>query len=118
MTEVQSRVTRALKLADETGDAAWLRFAVVGGGQAGIELAGEVADLVGARRARISLLFPDVLEPDRRSAVRDLVDRGVDVWVCAPVVDADDEGVEIDGALRLQARTVIWSRPPTRPVTI
>src|ERR671911_161990 len=115
MTEIQSRVMRALKLADETGDAAWLRFAVVGGGQAGIELAGEIADLVGARRARISLLLPDVLESDRRSAVRDLVERGVDVWVRAPVVDADDEGVEIGGGLRLPARTVMWA---TRPVTI
>jgi NADH dehydrogenase FAD-containing subunit len=115
MTEVQSRIMRALKLADETGDAAWLRFAVVGGGQAGIELAGEIADLVGARRARISLLFPDVPEPDRRSAVRDLLERGVDIWVRAPVVDADDEGLEISGALRLPARTVMWA---TRPVTI
>jgi NADH dehydrogenase FAD-containing subunit len=118
MTEVQSRVMRALKLADATGDTAWLRFAVVGGGQAGIELAGEIADLVGARRARISLLLPDVLETDRMSALRDLVERGVDVWVRAPVVDADDEGVDIGGGLRMPARTVIWSRPPTRPVTI
>jgi len=113
MTEVQSRVMRALKLADETGDVAWLRFAVVGGGQAGIELAGEVADLVGARRARISLLLPDVLEPERRSALRDLVERGVDIWVRAPVVDADDEGLEIGGALRLQARTVMWTTDPS-----
>jgi len=115
MTEVRSRVIRALKLADATGDAAWLRFAVVGDGQAGIELAGEIADLVGARRARISLLLPDVPEPDRRTAVRDLVERGVDVWFCAPVVDADDEGLEIGGALRMPARTVMWA---TRPVTI
>jgi NADH dehydrogenase FAD-containing subunit len=115
MTELQSRVMRALKLADETGDAAWLRFAVVGGGQAGIELAGEIADLVGARRVRISLVVPEVPEPDRRIAVRDLVERGVDIWVGAPVVDADDEGLEIGGALRLPARTVMWA---TRPVTI
>ena len=113
MTEVQSRVMRALKLADETGDVAWLRFAVVGGGQAGIELAGEVADLVGARRARISLLLPDALEPERRSALRDLVERGVDIWVRAPVVDADDEGLEIGGALRLPARTVMWTTDPS-----
>lgn len=106
---------RALKLADATGDAAWLRFAVVGGGQAGIELAGEIADLVGARRARISLLLPDVPEPDRRNAVRDLVERGVHVWLGVPVVDADDEGVEIGGSLRMPARTVMW---PTQPVTI
>jgi|SRR5919112_4661998 NADH dehydrogenase FAD-containing subunit len=115
MTELKFRVMRALALADETGDSAWLRFAVVGGGQAGIEQAGEIADLVDARRARISLVLPEVPEPDRRSAVRDLVERGVHVWVGAAVVDADDEGLEIGGELRLPARTVIW---PSRPVTI
>jgi NADH dehydrogenase FAD-containing subunit len=118
MTHVRSCVTRALKLADETGDPAWLRFAVVGDGQAGIELAGEIAALVGARRERISLLLPDVPEPRRRSAVRDLIERGDDVWLPAHVVCADDEGLEIDGGLRIPARTVIWSGPPTQPVTI
>jgi NADH dehydrogenase FAD-containing subunit len=118
MTHVRSRVTRALKLADETGDPAWLRFAVIGDGQAGIELAGEIAELVGARRERISLLLPDVPEPRRRSAVRDLIERGVDVWLPARVVGADDEGLELDGGLRIPARTVIWSGPPTQPVTI
>jgi NADH dehydrogenase FAD-containing subunit len=115
MKPVRSHVTRALKLADETGDPAWLRFAVVGDGQTGIELAGELAELVGTRRARISLLLADVPEPARRSAVRDLVERGVDVWVRARVVGADDEGLEIDGGLRMPARTVMWA---TQPVTI
>ena len=115
MTPVRSRVTRALKLADETGDPAWLRFAVVGDDPTGIELAGEIAELVGTRRARISLLLPDVPEQTRRSAVRDLVERGVDVWIRARVVGADDEGLEIDGGLRMPARTVMWA---TQPVTI
>src|SRR5215207_7991847 len=108
MEHVRSRVTRALALADETGDPAWLRFAVVGGGQAGIDLAGEIAELVGTRRGRISLLLPDVPEPARRRAVRDLIERGVDVWLPVQVVGADDEGLEIDGGLRMPARTVIW----------
>jgi NADH dehydrogenase FAD-containing subunit len=112
MSHVRSRVTRALKLADETGDPAWLRFAVVGGGQAGIDLAGEIAELVGTRQARISLLLPDVPEPVRRSAVRDLVEQGVDVWLRARVVGADDDGLMIDGALRMPARTVMWTTPP------
>ena len=112
MTHVRSRVTRALKLADETGDPAWLRFAVVGDGQAGIELAGEIAELVGTRDARISLLLPDVPEQARRTAVRALVERGVDVWLRARVVGADDDGLEIDGAVRMPARTVMWTTPP------
>jgi NADH dehydrogenase FAD-containing subunit len=115
MTHVRSRVTRALQLADETGDPAWLRFAVVGDGQAGIELAGEIAELVGSRRARVALLLERVPEPVQRSAVRDLVERGVHVWLRARVVGADDEGVEIDGELRMPARTVMWA---TEPVTI
>ena len=111
MTDVRSRVMRALQRAKETGDPAWLRFAVVGDGRTGIELAHQIADIVGARRARISLLLPGVPEPERRSAVRDLVERGVDVWLCAPVVDADDEGLEIGGALRMPARTVMYATP-------
>jgi NADH dehydrogenase FAD-containing subunit len=111
MTDVRSRVIRALQRAKETGDPAWLRFAVVGDGRTGIELAHEIVDLVGARRARVSLLLPGVPEPDRRSAVRDLVERGVDVWLCAPVVDADDEGLDIAGSLRMPARTVMWTTP-------
>jgi NADH dehydrogenase FAD-containing subunit len=111
MNDVRSRVTRALQRAKETGDPAWLRFAVVGDGRTGIELAREIADLVGAREARISLVLPGIPEPDRRRAVRDLVERGVDVWLCAPVVDADDEGLEIGGSLRMPARTVMWTTP-------
>jgi NADH dehydrogenase len=115
MTHVRSRVSQALKLADETGDPTWLRFAVVGGGQAGIDVAGEIAELVGSRQARIALLLPDIPDQVRRSSVRDLVERGVDVWLRARVVAADDEGLELDGALRMPARTVIWSAStPTR----
>jgi NADH dehydrogenase FAD-containing subunit len=117
MTYVRSRVTRALKLADETGDPAWLRFAVVGGGQAGIDLAGEIAQLVGSCWARISLLLPDVPEPVRRSAVRALVEQGVEVWLRARVVGKDDEGLDIDGALRMPARTVMWASPPRHHMT-
>ena len=47
--------------------------------------------------------------------MRDLVERGVDVWIRARVVGADDEGLEIDGGLRMPARTVMWA---TQPVTI
>jgi NADH dehydrogenase FAD-containing subunit len=114
MTALRSRVSRALRLADQTGDPAWLQFAVVG--ETGIELAGEIAELVATRPARISLVLPDVPEPRRRGAVRELVERGVDVWLHARVVAADDEGLEIDGSLRMPARTVLW--PASEHVTI
>jgi NADH dehydrogenase FAD-containing subunit len=43
--------------------------------------------------------------------VRELVERGVDVWLHARVVGVDDEGLELDGALRMPARTVMWPAP-------
>src|SRR5687767_6973018 len=47
--EIRSRVLRAFELAELATDprerAAWLRFAVVGGGPTGIELAGQIAAL-------------------------------------------------------------------------
>ena len=127
---VRSQVLRAFELAELAPDpaerAAWLRFAVVGGGPTGIELAGQVAALarstlrpdyrrIDTREARVSLLeagprvLPDFPEPLRLRAARELAALGVDVWLRANVVDADDEGVDIAGGLRVPARTVIWA---------
>jgi NADH dehydrogenase len=112
---VRSRVTHAVEQAERTRDLDWLRFAVVGGGQTGIELAGAIAELVGARKARISLveagprLLPDFPEPLRLRAARELAELGVDVWLRARVLAVDDDGLEIAGALRMPARTVLWA---------
>ena len=47
--EIRSRILRAFELAELAEEpaerAAWLRFAVVGGGPTGVELAGQIADL-------------------------------------------------------------------------
>jgi NADH:quinone reductase (non-electrogenic) len=132
--EIRSQVLRAFELAELATDpaeqAAWLRFAVVGGGPTGIELAGQIAALaqrtlrddyraIDTRRATISLIEggPRVLgeftEPVQRRAASDLAELGVDVWQRARVVDIDDEGVEIlsaSGALvRAPARTTLWA---------
>jgi NADH dehydrogenase len=132
--EVRSQVLRAFELAELATDpaeqAAWLRFAVVGAGPTGIELAGQIAALaqrtlrsdyraIDTRRATISLIEggPRVLgeftEPVQRRAAGDLAELGVDVWQRARVVDVDDEGVDIlsaSGALvRAPARTVLWA---------
>jgi NADH:quinone reductase (non-electrogenic) len=131
---IRSQVLRAFELAELATDpaerAAWLRFAVVGGGPTGIELAGQIADLarrtlrpdyrrIDTRDARISLVEggPRVLaefpEPLQRRAARDLAELGVDVWHRARVVDTDDEGLDVlsvSGALvRVPARTVLWA---------
>jgi NADH dehydrogenase len=132
--EIRSQVLRAFELAELAADPAereaWLRFAVIGGGPTGIELAGQIAALaqrtlrsdyraVDTRQATISLIEggPRVLgeftEPVQRRAAGDLAELGVDVWHRARVVEIDDEGVDIlcaSGALvRAPARTALWA---------
>jgi len=127
--DIRSRVLRAFEQAelatDERERDAWLRFAIVGGGPTGIELAGQIAALAGdtlrpdyraidTSRATISLVEagPRVLaefpEPLRLRAARELAELGVDIWLRARVSGLDDEGLDI-GDLRLPARTVIWA---------
>ena len=132
--EVRSRILRAFELAELADDpaerAAWLRFAVVGGGPTGIELAGQIAELSrGALRpdyrridtatAAISLLEAGPTAPDlargavgagregpRRSSASTSAPRRTAVGV-------DDEGVDVvdaDGEqFRVPARTVLWA---------
>ena len=128
--DIRSRVLRAFELAelatDEQERAAWLRFAIVGGGPTGIELAGQIAALaqrtlahdyraIDTRAARISLLeagprvLPGFPEPLRLRAAADLAELGVDVWLRAWVVAVDDEGVDLAVGARIPARTVIWA---------
>jgi NADH:ubiquinone reductase (H+-translocating) len=128
--DIRSRVLRAFEQAELATDpherAAWLRFAVVGGGATGIELAGQIAALaqralprdyraIDTRQARISLLeagprvLPEFPEPLRLRAARQVAELGVDVWLRAGVVGADDEGVELAAGIRVPARTVIWA---------
>ena len=128
--DIRSRVLRAFELAelatDEHERDAWLRFAIVGGGPTGIELAGQIAALaqrtlprdyrnVDTRAARISLLeagprvLADFPEPLRLRAAADVADLGVDVWLRAGVVGVDDEGVDLAVGARIPARTVIWA---------
>jgi NADH dehydrogenase len=128
--EIRTRVLRAFELAelatDEHEREAWLRFAIVGGGPTGIELAGQIAALaqrtlrpdyraIDTRSARISLLeagprvLPDFPEPLRLRAAAELAELGVDVWLRAGVVGTDDEGVDLAVGARIPARTVIWA---------
>jgi NADH dehydrogenase len=132
--EIRSQVLRAFELAELATDpaerTAWLRFAVIGGGPTGIELAGQIAALaqrtlrtdyrnIDTTRATISLVeggsrvLSEFDEPVQRRAAADLAELGVDVWQRARVVDVDDDGLDIlsaSGALvRAPARTVLWA---------
>ena len=132
--EVRSRILRAFEQAELATDPderdAWLRFAVVGGGPTGIELAGQIAELsrgtlrpdyraIDTATATISLLEggPRLLAgwPEELSAraEHDLGKLGVDVRTRRLAVGLDADGVDVvdfEGAEhRVPARTVLWA---------
>jgi NADH dehydrogenase len=120
-------VLRAIGLADLAPDPverdAWLRFAVVGGGETGVAMAAQLATLVNNRLGRgaatISLveagprILPRRSHARARRAARRLAERGVDIWQRALVVGSDQEGLDIRAPggvpVRLPARTVLWA---------
>ena len=130
---VRSRILGAFERAELAADPAerdaWMRFAVVGGGPTGVELAGQIAELarrtlrpdfaaVDTATARIALLeagpgvLADYPEPLRRRAVRDLERLGVTVRTGAAVTGIDAGGVATlgpDGLRTVPARTVLWA---------
>ena len=130
---IRSRVLGAFERAELARDPAerdaWLRFAIVGGGPTGVELAGQVAELahrtlrgdfgaIDTAAARIVLLeagpalLSDYPEPLRRRAARDLERLGVEVRTGAAVTGVDGDGVTVlrpDGLGDVAARTVLWA---------
>ena len=132
--DVRGRILAAFEAAELEDDpqrrAAWLTFAVVGGGPTGVELAGQVADLA-RRRLRVEYRSIDtacarillVEAADRilpgfrpRLAARATValeDLGVTPMAAHRVVDIDAQSIAVvgpDGAeARLPARTVVWA---------
>jgi NADH dehydrogenase len=111
--------------ADAAKRAAWLRFAIVGGGPTGVELAGSVVEIarytlrgefrrIRPESAEVHLIEagPRVLagmrEVTSESARRQLERLGVRVHTGAPVSAIDAAGVEFGGQ-RLACRTVLWA---------
>jgi NADH dehydrogenase len=111
--------------ADEARRRAFLTFVVVGAGPTGVELAGTVAELarhtlrdefrrIDPGRARVVLLEAAgrVLPPYRpelsEKARRQLEGLGVDVRTGARVTRVGPEGVDVEGAGRIEACTVLW----------
>jgi len=105
--------------------AAWLRFAIVGGGPTGVELAGSVVEIarhtlkgefrrIRPETAEVYLVEagPRVLaamrEASSESARRQLEAMGVRVSTGTPVTAVDASGLEFGGR-RLACRTVIWA---------
>ena len=105
--------------------AAWLSFAIVGGGPTGVELAGTLTEIarhtlknefrrIDPSQARVRLVeagprvlasFPDTLSEKAR---RQLERLGVEVVTGTPVSDITDEGYRL-GETFIPAKTVVWA---------
>lgn len=110
---------------DPAKKAAWLSFAVVGGGPTGVELAGTLAEIarhtlrnefrhIDPASAKVRLVeagphvlssFPEVLSLKAR---RQLEKLGVEVLTGTPVSDIDSQGFKL-GEQFVPARTVVWA---------
>ena len=110
---------------DPAKKAAWLSFAVVGGGPTGVELAGTLAEIarhtlrnefrhIDPASAKVRLVeagprvlssFPEVLSLKAR---RQLEKLGVEVLTGTPVSDIDSQGFTL-GEQFVPARTVVWA---------
>jgi NADH dehydrogenase len=105
---------------------AWMNFVVVGGGPAGVELAGAIAELarrvlardfthIDPKKARVILIeagprilttFPEKLAA---RAQRDLIRLGAEVMVHSKVVDVTPTGVQLESGQRIASSTVLWA---------
>ncbi len=110
---------------DAAARAAWLSFAVVGGGPTGVELAGTLAEIarhtlrhefrnIDPAEARVRLVeagprvlasFPEDLSVRAREQLERL---GVEVSTGQPVTRIDDDGYRV-GDTDVAARTVVWA---------
>jgi NADH dehydrogenase len=126
---IRRRLLLAFERAEATDDAAeraaWLSFAVVGGGPTGVELAGTLAEIarhtlrrefrnIDPAQAQVRLLeagprvlaaFPEALS---LRAQRQLEALGVQVHTGVPVADIDAQGYRL-GENFVPARTVLWA---------
>ncbi len=126
---MRRRILAAFENAEREEDPAaradWLRFAIVGGGPTGVELAGSVAEIarhtlrgefrrIRPESAEVHLIEagPRVLagmrEASSESARRQLERLGVQVHTGTPVTGIDPAGVDFGGR-RLACRTVLWA---------
>ena len=116
---------RAEAESDPVHRAAWLSFAIVGGGPTGVELAGTLAEIahhtlrrefrhIDPASAKVRLIeggprvlssFPESLSEKARAQLQRL---GVEVVTGTPVDAINDEGIRLGGTF-VPARTVVWA---------
>jgi NADH:ubiquinone reductase (H+-translocating) len=127
--DLRRRILTAFERAELESDPVsrtdWLRFAIVGGGPTGVELAGSVVEIarhtlrgefrrIRPETAEVHLieagprLLAGMREASSESARRQLEAMGVRVHTGTPVTAIDSRGVDFGGH-RLACRTVIWA---------
>ena len=127
--DLRRRILTAFERAELESDPVsrtdWLRFAIVGGGPTGVELAGSVVEIarhtlrgefrrIRPETAEVHLieagprLLAGMREASSESARRQLEAMGVRVHTGTPVTAIDSAGVDFGGH-RLACRTVIWA---------
>ena len=127
--DLRRRILTAFERAELESDPVsrtdWLRFAIVGGGPTGVELAGSVVEIarhtlrgefrrIRPETAEVHLieagprLLAGMREASSESARRQLEAMGVRVHTGTPVTAIDSDGVDFGGH-RLACRTVIWA---------
>ena len=128
--EIRRRILTAFERAEAESEpvarAAWLTFAVVGGGPTGVELAGTLAEIarhtlrgefrrIDPGSARILLLeagtrvlstFPESLSHKARASLERL---GVEVRTGVAVTSIDANGVVLGDIESIATRTVLWA---------
>ena len=129
--EIRRRVLLAFEAAERESDLEQrmrlMTFVVIGGGPTGVEVAGALSDLsrtvlsddfrsIDPSQARIVLveanptLLPSGFDPRlSKSALRQLVELGVDVRVGMRVEHIDADGVTVNGGESIRAATVLWT---------
>ncbi len=142
--ELRGRIFGAFEMAESEDDPgarrAWLTFVVVGGGPAGVEIAGQIAELARhALKGNFRQINPDdakvVLFDGGKEILANFGDRlsgkaagelerlGVEIHCGSIVIGMDAFGVRVkghDGAVqRIPSRTKVWlpgcRRHPSRP---
>lgn len=128
--EIRRRILLSFELAEREKDPEkirqYLTFAIIGGGPTGVELAGTLGEIVrytlsrdyrniSPKQTRIVLIeagpriLPSFSEKLAKRATYDLEYLGVTVWTNSRVTDITNEGITINGNVRLNAHTVLWA---------
>ena len=127
---IRQRMLMAFEIAEKTHDdaerEAAMTFVIVGGGPTGVEMAGAIAEIarvtlikdfrhIDSSQARVFLIegSAEILSAFSgelpESALKQLVNLGVDVRLGTRVEQISAEGVTLKGGEKIAAKTIVWA---------